>query len=405
MKCLIYSLIISFFSLNLLAEVSSYNKFTYSIKGEFEGLVKGDTISFERVNLPGWNLEQAVYVVVRNDGEFLFEGSAFHSQYFLMTYKPLSGKEVYADRMGVTLLVDSNALLLKGNVDDIYYCEIEGGIYDNADMREIMALDNVLGKGRAAFSRLITEANAAGDTDKMKEYKEQFNMFVANNRTEYDKLRKLEAEFAQKYPSAEWNIVERLQRVSYTPLDELNTYYASMEEQAQKSYYGMLLRQEIDNMTMLAPGNDAPDFILDAMDGQRIVLGDYAGFYLLIYHFGLCPGSLMIDQEVTSFYTDNKDKVKVLGITEDMIPIKEWFETVGSSDKMMDIELKPALESMVSHPWTDVENKGDNRQLAIDYAFAGLPYFILISPKGKILSRGFHETFYEAKKIIEEYQE
>lgn len=405
MKCLMYGLIILLSGGLLSAKAEDDSKFTYTVKGQIEGLVRGDTICFEEVNLPGWNLERAEKVIVQKEGEFLFEGSAFHSLYFQMTYKPLSGEEVHADRGGLMFLVDRDTLLLKGNAADIYYCEIEGGAYDYPEMREIIALENKLGKKRASYSKLAADANVTGDTDKVKEYNEQFNMAVMNSRDEYEKLSTLQAEFAEKYPSIGLNIIEKLQRVTYTPLEKLETYYASMDEQAQRSHHGLLLRQEMDNLIMLAPGNDAPDFMLDAIDGQRIKLADYAGSYLLIYHFGLCPGSLMIDQKVMSLYTSHKDRMNVLGITEDMAPIKNWLETVGPSEKMMDIDLKPALESMTSHPWTDVENKGDNRQLGVDYAFAGLPYFIFISPEGKILSRGFHETFYEAKKILEENQE
>lgn len=404
MKYLFYSLVILFGGLvKLSAEISHYDKFTYKIKAEIKDLSEGDTICFEKVHFPGWDLEPAFKVIVKNDGGFSYEGSAYHSQYYLMTYKPISEKEVYADRRGITLLIDdSSNLLLKGNAEDIYYCEIEGGVYDNPYVQKINSLERKLGKERALYSKLMAEANASGDTDKASEYGEKFNSFVMDNRADYDSISKLQAEFAEKYPSSELNIVENLQRVSFAPLEKLEAYYLSMDEKAQKSYFGILLRQEIDNMAMLAPGNDAPDFMLNAMDGQQISLGDYSGSYLLIYHFGLCPGSLMIDREVTSFYTNHKDQMNVIGITEDMNPIKSWYESVGPSEKMMNIELKPALNSMVSHPWTDVENKGDNRQLAIDYAFAGLPFFVFISPEGKILSRGFHETFHEAKRIIEE---
>jgi hypothetical protein len=374
---------------NLSAKIGQYEKFTYKIKAEIEGLSQGDTIVFEKIILPGWNLEPAFQVIVEEDNGFSYEGTAYHNPYFLMTYKPLSGKEVVTDRRGITLLVDSNEITIKGNADNIYYCKVEGGVYNNTYVQEINALENKLGAERGLFRRLSMEAEQAGDMPKAKEYREKFNSFTSDNRADYDKRSKLQEEFMEKYPSSELNVLEMLQTVTYTPLEKLEAYYASMNEDARKSYYGILLRQEMDNMSVLEPGNDAPDFMLDMMDGQRISLNDCIGSYLLIYHFGLCPGSLMIDGEVTSLYAEYKERLKVIGVTEDVASIKSWYETVGPSDKMMNMELKPALESMVSHPWSDAENKGDNRQLAIDYAFAGLPFFVFIFPEGKILARGF----------------
>lgn len=36
-----------------------------------------------------------------------------------------------------------------------------------------------------------------------------------------------------------------------------------------------------------------------------------------------------------------------------------------------------------------------------DYPFASLPAFVFISPKGKIISRGSHDTFFKAREILE----
>jgi len=322
----------------LSVKADNYDMFTYTIKAEIDGLNKGDTIYFETVLLPWMNLEPAFKVIVDEDGGFSYSGSAYYSQYFLMIYKPLSGKDITSDRIGLpVVIVGESDILIKGNAENIYNSQIEGGVYAEDDN------------------------------------------------------------------SSALNILEMLQRVTYTPIEELKLFYASLNKEAQKSYFGIFLRQEIDNMAMLAPGNDAPDFIVETVDRQQISLDDYNGYYVLIYNFGLCPGSLMIDKEVTNFYTNNKERVKVLGVSEESLnALQKLYRNTDQSEKFMNVDLKPALESMVSHPWTDIENKGDNRQLSIDYALAGSPFFVLISPDGKILLRGFHEAFYKAKNIVEE---
>ena len=342
MKTLICSLIVliaSFTSLS--AKAYNYEKFTYNIKAEIKGLSKGDIISFEKVHFPWLNTETVFKIVVKEDGEFSYEGTAFHSQYFLMTYKPVSGEKIVSDKDGLYVYIDNSGdILIKGDAKDIYSCMIEGGVYDNT--------------------------------------KEHTQLL---------------------------DIMSTLNTVIYAPLEELENFYAGLDEKARKSYYGIVLRQEIDNVSMLAPGNDAPFFILNTPDEQQISSNDYSGNYVLIYKFGLIEGSVMLDKEVIAFYKSNKDKVRVVGITEDMAAIRRFYEKIVSTKELDDTNIKPALEGMLSHPWTDVEQIGDNAQVVMDYLICGYPFFVLISPDGKILTRGFHDAFYEAQKILKESAE
>ena len=325
--------------MKLSADAVDYERFVYSIKGEIDGLSKGDIISFRKINFPWMDTEPA-FNVIAEDGGFSYEGTDYHSQYFLMTYKPLSGEEVVSDREGLFVYIDNSGdVLIKGNAGNIYNCRIEGGVYDN------------------------------------------------------------------KEPSPALSIMDALQKVIYAPVEELEAFYSSLDGAAKKSYYGIILRQEIDNISMLAPGNDAPFFALNTMDGQQITLNDYSGNYVLIYKFGLSHGALMIDNEVAAFYENNKGKVKVIGLTDDINSIRQFYEKVSPSEKIEGRDLKPLLEGMVSHPWTYVEEKGDNVQIAMDYVIAGHPFFIFISPEGKMLARGFYDAFYKAREILEESTE
>ena len=67
----------------------------------------------------------------------------------------------------------------------------------------------------------------------------------------------------------------------------------------------------------------------------------------------------------------------------------------------MNIELKPVLKNMLAHPWFDAEKTNGNQKLETDYAFGGLPYFVFISPDGKIIAGDFHKAFYTAKEKME----
>ena len=174
-----------------------------------------------------------------------------------------------------------------------------------------------------------------------------------------------------------------------------------MDSEAQNSFFGQILKQEIERVAVLVPGNKAPDFHLTSLDGKEISLADCAGSYVLIYHWGLCPGSFTIEQQVVDLYNAYKDHLIIVGITDKIEDIQNLYESIGPDDKFGDLELRPTLASMLNHPWFEAEKTGDNDRIDADYAFAGLPYFIFISPDGKIIARDFHAAFNTAKKTME----
>jgi hypothetical protein len=67
----------------------------------------------------------------------------------------------------------------------------------------------------------------------------------------------------------------------------------------------------------------------------------------------------------------------------------------------MHLELQPVLKNMLAHPWFDAEKTGNNVEIEISYIFGGLPFFVFISPDGKIIARDFSSAFYEAKNRME----
>ena len=382
------------------------NLMSFTIHGDIDGLVPGDTIMFERITMPGFNLDFAFNAIVEKSNEFTYNGSHEHLGYYMMSYKPVSGKAISGDRRGLTLLIKDGSMRIIGTADQIYYCSLEGGLYDNETLQEVMRFEMSLGKGRGALMQLVEESRVAGDTIKAKEYGEKFNAFQIEHQEDFQKLSRLKNEFYEKFPSSDHTVLDALQGVNSAPFEVSQSKYEKMNDEAQNSYFGKILKQEIDKIAVLMPGSDAPDFHLTAIDGKEITLGDCAGSYVLIYHWGMCPGSITIDSLVIDLYNRYKDQLHVIGITERMEFIKNVYDNAKPGDKMMNIELKPVLEGMLSHPWFDAEKTGDNGKIATDYAFAGLPYFVFISPEGKIIARDFHEAFFVAKSTMEsEYGE
>ena len=255
-----------FYLLICIATINS-NAMSFTIQGKIEGLMPGDILTFERITMPGFKLDFAFDVIVEQSNEFIYSGTHERTGYYMMSYKPVSGKVSDSDRGGITMLVKDGTTRLIGTADQIYYCQLEGGLYDNEALQEALQLEISLGKERGSFMRLIEEARAIEDTIKVKEYTDKFNSFHSDRQEDFQKLSRLDNEFYEKYPSSEHTIVDALHRVKSVPFETSLSKYGKMNEEAQNSYFGKILKQEIDKIAVLLPGNDAPDFHLTAMDG------------------------------------------------------------------------------------------------------------------------------------------
>lgn len=391
----------AFFTLLICFITFTSNAMSFKIKGEIKGLMPGDTLSFERVTFPGFKLDLAFEVIIEKQDKFTYSGFHEHIGYYVMSYKPISGKIIPSDRLGLTMLIKSGTTRLVGTTAQINYCRLEGDLYKNELLQKVMHLEDSLGKERGNFRRLINEAITMKDTIRVKEYTDKFNSFHFNHKDDFQKLSSLRKEFYDKFPSSEHTIINTLQMVNATPFETIKEKYEKMNEEAQNSYFGKILKQELDKIAVLQPGEKAPHFHLIGLNGEKKTLEDCAGSYVLIYHWGLCPGSLMIDSEVIDLYNKYKDNLIVIGITDKIDNIKSTYEKTQPDSKFMNIELKPVLKNMLAHPWFDAEKTNGNEKIEKDYAFGGLPFFVFISPDGKIITRDFHKAFYMAKEKME----
>ena len=389
------------YCLCLLAGALSAQEPEFTIRGRIAGLEAGDTLRFERIGLPRWDLEPAFEVVAATPGRFEYTGRQPQAEYYMMTFLPRTGQLPQSSKRGLTMIVDGGTVTLTGSRDEIYFSRIEGEAFGEQPLlREAEELENSMQTERSQYLQQGRAALAAGDSAKGQEYIQQFNEF--RREEESRRVEELRREFLSRYPSSPWSLVYRLERSSYTPIDSLEAHYGRLDAPARAGYWGTILRRTIDGLTRLAPGEPAPDFKVTLTDGTTMDSEAFRGKYLLIYHWGFCPGSIQLEMDITELYDRFKDRIEVLGITKSLEAIRDAARTTLPDATMYGMTLKPIYESMAVHPWIDVEDgTGENHRISELYAFAGFPYFILVSPDGKIVSRGFHETFFEAKKILE----
>ncbi len=60
---------------------------------KIEGLMPGDTLTFERVTMPGFKCSFAFEVIVEQQDEFTYNGAHEDIGYYWMVYKPVAKKQ------------------------------------------------------------------------------------------------------------------------------------------------------------------------------------------------------------------------------------------------------------------------------------------------------------------------
>lgn len=380
----------------------------FTVSGRIEGLRKGDTLRFERIVLPGWTQEPAFDVIVRKPGTFSHKGIQEHDQYYLMTYRPKEGAARRCDRSGKTLIVTGDdQIRMTGTADDIYYCTLSGGIYDDPLLAAYLLLEDSVGRVRGGYLRESMEAMERKDTTAGEEWGRKFNLFYENN-PGIERMRAARKAYRDANPHGTLDrLVDQIAALSYTPTEEAEADYKTLSPELKESYYGQVYAAEMAAMKRLAKGKPAPDFSLVSAEGETLTRDDYKGDYLLIYHWGLCPGSIYIDGQVRELYGKYKDKgLKVLGLTESIATIRQVYEGLPKDKKTAGPgvdDIRPVLAGMLEHGWTEAELETDrpgNKAVMDAFSISGWPFFVLIGPDGTIRARGFTDAFFEAREIL-----
>ena len=382
-------------------------KSNFTIIGDITGLQIGDTIEFSTIDLPSWKESTAFTLIVDDTAGFRYRGNLEHDQYFIFTYTTNEGKEIVADRRGKTFIVrPGDTITFTGERENVYYSKISGGIYDEPQLAEYLSVEDSLGRERGYCRRKAKEAYAAGDKETASEYEARFNSFFRDNPGR-DRSKALQKKYFDSHPEGTlYTLVEHVLRMDYTPVEDLKSIGEKLSPEAKDSYYGKLFINRIKEIEAIAPGNPAPDFTLTFTDGTSATKDDFKGQYLLIYHWGTCPGSMQIDPEVQDFYREYKDSgLSVVGLTASLEHFRSFADGVepGSSAPELGIDdLKARVTGMLEHPWKEAETgHPENQKTADTFMISGLPYFLFIGPDGTILAKDFQPAFYHAKETLQ----
>ena len=363
----------------------------FKLTGQIIGAEKGDTLRFDNVNTR-WQIEPDGFdVIIGKNGKIKYRGKQEHSQYYGVTYYPVNGEKTYCDRRWLDVFITDGTIKITGTREYIYYSSLEGGVYDD-ELNKIRFIKDSLGKVRGDYFKLRTIARINKDTLEMKRSQDLINNFGSDKkeRAMSTKAKELKAAYDKNNPN-EYLACEIAMQGSDTPIKELKESYEKFSTEVQGSYYGRQIKQTIETLEARKTrelGQPVPNFKLISTKGNTVTLDMLKGKYLLIYHFGMCPGSMQIDKHVVNLYNKYKDKLNVISYTSSLRSIQEHYKTANDGDK-------EALNSMLNHPWEHVfeyESIPNNALLNERYEITGLPYFIFISPESKMIRRGYFDV-------------
>ena len=160
-------------------------------------------------------------------------------------------------------------------------------------------------------------------------------------------------------------------RLSEKGLVGFENYYTYFKEQNKDPHYTEQLKLLYEEKQLLAPGQPAPQFTLEDVDGNLVSLNDFKGKYVYIdFWQTLCPRSgreLPYLLDLHADYKEDNIAFVSISVNEDE---NVWRDYV-KEHKNMGTSLR------VTQSWDSKTYK--------DYQANGLPAFILIDTKGNII--------------------
>lgn len=395
------------FSLGLSASAKQH----FTLSGRISGLQKGDTLRFERLIFPGYGRKKAFDIIAEQADTFSYSGVQSHDQQYIMSFSPKHGTVGQSARSGLTMIVtDGDRIKLTGDVDDIYFCSLSGGIYSDLLLSRALQLEDSLGIVRSSYLKKSAEARANNDEAAATEYSNLFNNFgVSGSDHGIERKREAAKAYSDAHPEGSlYLLVNSLLGLANDPLQKSRSFYDALSPQLKDSYYGKIYAGELLSLERLAEGQPAPAFSVTTTEGARLNDTDFKGKYLLIYHWGLCPGSMQVDKSVMELYDRfSANGLEVLGLTESIDDIRKTYNSFPENQKFalpgVD-DVRATLGHMLEHRWKEAETDTgipENKSLMDLFQISGWPFFVLIGPEGTIRARGFHEAFSAAGDILE----
>ena len=148
--------------------------------------------------------------------------------------------------------------------------------------------------------------------------------------------------------------------------------YVRMSEEDKSTPLGYLITTQLFPPLVVGMGDDMADADFFDIDGNTKHISDYLGKYLLLDFWsigcGPCIAAFPEMKEVAETYNE---KLTIISISLDVET--RWKEAMSKHDM----------------PWVNIRDPKAMGGLIANYGVRGIPYYVLISPEGKVVDQWF----------------
>ena len=378
-------------ALGLLAACNQPERQGFALSGTIGGLQPGDTLLLATISLPVWEEEKVDTVLVEREGEFSSFVSAVESGMYLLKYRPKVGEPPQSCMGGSEFFARvGDRVHLSGDLKYLGALPLEGGVYDNPAIARYDSMSVESGRELIDIFGKITVFRRLEQPDSVQKYSDMYNVYRAP-----DALRTLRDSIALQMDDNEYSAY--LYTSCFLPdatYETLGERVSRFMPEVRESHFGRVLDAQLKVLERIAVGHKLPDFTLTDRDGKAVSLSGYRGKYVLLYHWGLCPYTFLVDPVVRKLYGQYHDR---------------GFEVLGlmayDVDPLIDEERKHTepFKSLLAHPWRTVRADAEsNRFIKDELYLAGVPILMLIGPDGTTLVRGYADVAGEIEKGLAE---
>lgn len=368
------------------ASVSGAN---FHLDCRLHDLQKGDTVfcgSYEYIYFDPIRVDT---FPVTEAGRLAVDTQLPHPANMIVWVHDANGKPMSTCFRGADLLaVPGDSVEIEGTVAYLGAVAKSGSIYDDPLVKAYVEEENILHEKLIDIYRQIAKYRTEENEDSLQKYSALYNQTNSHPR-----LRQLRDSLMRSND----NLYGAAIYASYIDgcgIDEQQRRLDAFAPEIRNSYFGQLFERHLATMRSIAVGGTLDDLAFVDKEGKARKLSDYRGQYLMIYHWGLCPGTIWANPRIKELYAKYHDRgFEIVGITQ-----KDLLNT-----SYMDSPLADTIRELVDQPWAAtvyLENP-KNAYLKNRLYLSGVPLVFVVDPDGTVLFRGYYaDGEDEVKKIL-----